>query len=77
MRRRHPERAHLVQHHMMATLGELPGSLGAREAAADDVDGGHPASACSSVGATSHSLPHLMHLRYSPRALVNFISAPS
>lgn len=39
----------------------------------------HPASA-SSAGSgfgAAHSLPHLMHLRYSPRALVDFISAPT
>jgi hypothetical protein len=45
-----------------------------REAMAD----GYPASASveSSFCGTSHSLPHLRHLRYSPRALVNFTSAP-
>lgn len=35
------------------------------------------ASADSSVFGASHSLPHLRHLRKSPRALVNFISAPT
>src|SRR5215472_15694887 len=44
--------------------------------------GGQPASAsalsgCSSVLGASHSLPHLRHLRKSPRVLLNFISAPT
>ena len=34
-----PQRPHLVQHDRHAGLRELPGSLGAGEAAADDVDG--------------------------------------
>jgi len=45
----------------------------------------HPASASaaaltgsgSSVVGASHSLPHLRHFRKSPRAFVNFISAPT
>ena len=36
---RHPYGAHLVQHHGHAGAGDLPGGLGAGEAAADDVDG--------------------------------------
>ena len=55
---------HLVQHDVVPALGELPGGFAAGEAAADD-------------GGTSHSLPHLRHFRKSPRALVNFISAPT
>src|SRR6185369_7098116 len=42
--------------------------------------GAYPATASStgsSVFGASHSLPHLRHLRKSPRALVNFISAPT
>src|SRR6185437_3378644 len=40
--------------------------------------GDYPATAAGSgSGATSHSLPHLRHFRKSPRALVDFISAPT
>lgn len=37
---------------------------------------GSAAAGSSFVGA-SHSFPHLRHFRKSPRALVNFISAPT
>ena len=35
----HPHRAHLVQHHGNAGIGDLPGGFRAGEAGADDMDG--------------------------------------
>ena len=58
-------RPHLVQHHVVATLGQLPGGLAAREAAAHDVERGHATtgSGTSAGSSTAHSLAHLRHFR--------------
>ena len=79
MRRGSAHRSHLVQYHVVATLGQLPGRLATRETTADDVERGHATtgSGTSAGSSTAHSLAHLRHFRYWPRVLFCFFSAPS
>ena len=78
--------AHLVEHNIDLSFSELPRGFGTREAATHYVNRVMPVqcrtkagvaamSACSS--ATSHSSPHLRHLRYDPRVLFDFASTPT
>jgi hypothetical protein len=45
----------------MAASGELPGSFGAGQTAPNDRNSRRHTATASGVGATSHSLAHLMH----------------
>jgi hypothetical protein len=49
-----------VERYIMTPSGELPGGLGAGKTAPDDRNSRRHTATASGVGATSHSLAHLM-----------------
>ena len=82
MRRRHADRAHLVEVHADPALGQRPGGFTTREPAADDGHGRTllrpyetTSSASGADSSTRISWPHLRHLRVVSPVVLDLISS--
>jgi hypothetical protein len=74
MGRGHPDRAHLVQRHADATLGERPRRFAAGEAAPND-DGPYEAISSGAVSSTITSCAHFRHFRVVSPVVLDLISS--